>query len=80
MTGAPLVLLLLGGSYFLGEFVSTQMEVKDKNNQSKGSTRKFDLEEEHKVLMKKLDIDNFTLSRIPRPEEDRTDKDKKSPR
>lgn len=66
--GLPLVLFMLGGSYFLSIFVETHVEARDKNNQSK-STRKFNLEEEHKALMKKLDIDNFTLSRIPRPEE-----------
>lgn len=33
------------------------------------SRRKFDLEEEHRSLMRNLDIDNFSLSRIPRPEE-----------
>jgi hypothetical protein len=27
------------------------------------------LEEEHKNLMKQLNIENFTLSRIPRPED-----------
>ena len=41
------------------------MEIKDKR-QSSTSVRKFDLEEEHRLLMKKLDIDNFSLSRIPR--------------
>jgi hypothetical protein len=30
--------------------------------------------EEHKAMMKKLDIDNYTLSRIPRPEEANNDK------
>lgn len=33
------------------------------------STRKYDLEKEHKKLLEKLDIENFSLSRIPRPEE-----------
>jgi len=69
MTGVPLVLFMLGGSYFLSVFLGTQVEVKDKNNQSK-SIRKFDLEEEHKQLMKKLDIDGYSLSRIPRPEDE----------
>ena len=34
----------------------------------------FSLEEEHKRLMKQLDIDNFSLSRIPRPGEIKEDK------
>lgn len=50
------------------------MEIKDKRTTSV-STRKFDIDEEHRKLMKKLDIDNFSLSRIPRPE---TDEDAKA--
>jgi hypothetical protein len=58
------------------------MELKDKKYAST-TRRKFDLEEEHKVrvaliwsrcayisaqqIMSKLDVDNYTLSRIPRP-------------
>ena len=65
--GIPLVLLILGGSFALAQFMQTHMEVKDKRNQSV-SKRKFDLEEEHRMLMKKLgDTENFVLSRIPRP-------------
>lgn len=67
--GAPLLIFLLGGSYFLSIFMETHYELKDKQNDSK-SVRKFDLEEEHRKLMKSLDIDSFTLSRIPRPEEE----------
>ena len=67
--GLPLIAFMIGGSYFLSIFVGTHVEVRDKNNQSK-SIRKFDLEEEHKTLMKKLEIDNYSLSRIPRPDED----------
>jgi hypothetical protein len=32
----------------------------------------FKISEEHAKLMKKLDIENFSLSRIPRPEESTT--------
>lgn len=48
--------------------METHYELKDKNNNSK-STRKFDLEEEHDKLMKSLDIDNYSLSRIPRAQD-----------
>jgi hypothetical protein len=48
--------------------MQTHYELKDKNNNSK-STRKFDLEEEHNKLIKSLDIDNYSLSRIPRAED-----------
>lgn len=65
--GIPLLSFLLGGSYILSQFMQTHLEIKDKHSQSK-SKRKFDLEEEHRMLMKKLDIENFSLSRIPRPE------------
>ena len=67
-TGLPLILFVCGGSYALSNFTQTHVEMKDKLIQS-SSTRKFDLEEEHKRLMQKLDIENYTLSRVPRPED-----------
>lgn len=65
--GVPMIAFMVGGSFLLAHFMQTHMEIKDKR-QTSVSKRKFDLEEEHKSLMKKLDIDNFSLSRIPRPE------------
>lgn len=41
--GLPFVIFIIAGSYFLSIFMTTHMELKDKNNQSK-SSRKFDLE------------------------------------
>jgi len=71
--GVPMVALMLGGSWALSQFMQTHMDIKDQRNQSV-SKRKFDLEEEHRMLMKKLgDTENFTLSRIPRPEENSPD-------
>jgi len=70
--GLPLLLLIVGGSYFLSVFMSTHMEMKDKQNKST-SVRKFDLEKEHKELLSKLDIENFSLSRIPRPVDESDD-------
>jgi len=67
--GIPLVAMVLGCTFVLSQFMQTHMEIKDKRSKST-SQRKFDLEEEHRLLMKKLDIDNFSLSRIPRPEEE----------
>jgi len=65
--GIPLVAFMLGGSLALSQFMQTHMDIKDKRTQSV-SKRKFDLEEEHKMLMQKLgDLSDFTLSRIPRP-------------
>jgi len=63
--GVPLFVFLLGGVYVLTNFMQTHMEIKDKRTKS-SSKRVFDLEEERDMLMKKLDIENFTLSRIPR--------------
>ena len=74
--GIPMVLLVVGGSLFLTNFVNTQVELKDLHNKGT-SERKFDLEEEHRKLLKQLDIDNFTLSRIPRPDEVAAKDDKK---
>ena len=67
--GIPLFCFVVGGSYVLSQFLQTNLEIKDKRQNTTISTRKFNLEEEHKNLMKNLDIDNFSLSRIPRPEE-----------
>lgn len=66
--GAPMVLFIVGGSIALGNFMQTHFELKDKAKNSK-TTRKFDLEEEHANIMKQLNVQDFSLSRIPRPEE-----------
>jgi len=52
------------------KFTQTLVEMKDKRVSSV-SVRKFDLEEEHKKMMKSLesDLNDFKLSRIPRPED-----------
>ena len=44
------------------------MEVNDRKVSSV-STRKFNIEEERLRMLKQLDIDNYSLSRIPRPDE-----------
>jgi DNA-directed RNA polymerase subunit H (RpoH/RPB5) len=67
--GIPMVLLVVGGSFFLSNFTQTSVQMKDRYKKSR-SERQFNLEEEHDKLLKKLDIDNFTLSKIPRPDED----------
>jgi len=66
--GVPMVALMLGGSWALSQFMQTHMDIKDQRNQSV-SKRKFDLEEEHRMLMKKLGDMEFSLSRIPREED-----------
>ena len=66
--GVPMVGFVLGGFYVLSLFLGTHMEMKDKQKKST-TVRKFDLEEEHKVLMKQLNVEDFSLSRIPRPED-----------
>ena len=75
-TGVPLIVLIVGGSYFLSKFTETHVELKDKQNKST-SVRKFDLEQEHREMMSKLDIDNYVLSRVPRPGEDTKTMNKK---
>ena len=60
--------MIVAGAYGLSFYMQTHMEYKDR----KGATiskREFTLEEEHKKMMKQLDIENYTLSRIPRPDE-----------
>ena len=73
--GAPFVLLIVAGAYGLSVFMQTHYEYKDK----KGGTiskREFTLEEEHKKMMEKLNIHEYTLSRIPRPGEEEETKAK----
>ena len=61
---------MIGGVYALSTFMQTHVEMKDKKTNSI-SQRKFDLEQEHNAIMKKLDLDNsYKLSRIPRVDED----------
>lgn len=74
--GLPMILLVVGGSLFLTNFTQTRVELKDRVIKS-SSEKQFDLEEENRKLLKKLDIDNFTLSRIPRPGEDQQNDGKK---
>ncbi len=64
-----MILLVVGGSLFLTNFTQTRVELKDRVLKS-SSEKQFDLEEENRKLLKKLDIENFSLSRIPRPDEE----------
>jgi hypothetical protein len=65
---------ILGGTYALTTFMTTGIEIRDKK-QGRGlnsvSERKFNLEEEHKDIIASLDLDNFSLSRIPRPQDEK---------
>jgi wyosine [tRNA(Phe)-imidazoG37] synthetase (radical SAM superfamily) len=74
--GLPMIIFLVGGTYVLSTFMQTHFEVKDKKLNST-STRKFDLAEEHRKIMGQLDIDDFSLSRIPRPGEEKGNPKKK---
>ena len=68
--GFPLLGFMLGGYYVLSEFMQTHMELKDKKASSI-TQRSFDLEEERRKMLQKLDLDNsYVLSRIPRKEEE----------
>ena len=45
------------------------MDVKSRTEKSGSiSTRQLDLAQEHAEMMKKLDIDNYSLSKIPKPD------------
>lgn len=66
--GAPMIIFIVGGSVALSNFMQTHYDLKDKAKKST-TTRKFDLEEEHAKMMKQLNVNDFSLSRIPRPEE-----------
>eukprot|EP00603_Paraphysomonas_imperforata_P001459 CAMPEP_0114428748 /NCGR_PEP_ID=MMETSP0103-20121206/9103_1 /TAXON_ID=37642 ORGANISM="Paraphysomonas imperforata, Strain PA2" /NCGR_SAMPLE_ID=MMETSP0103 /ASSEMBLY_ACC=CAM_ASM_000201 /LENGTH=102 /DNA_ID=CAMNT_0001598009 /DNA_START=20 /DNA_END=331 /DNA_ORIENTATION=- len=68
LTGIPFVCSVIGGSYFLSTFTKSQTDMNDKRTTSK-SKRKFDIDEEHKKIVAQLNIDDYQLSRVPRPEE-----------
>lgn len=63
-----MIIFIVGGSVALSNFMQTHYDLKDKAKKST-TTRKFDLEEEHAKMMKQLNVNDFSLSRIPRPEE-----------
>lgn len=71
--GVPLILFMFGGTYFLSVFMDTKMEMKDRQMGNSTSIQKFDLEEEHRALMAQLATKDFSLSRIPRPEDGKSD-------
>ena len=66
--GVPMIIFIVGGSVGLSAFMQTHYELKDKKLNTQ-TVRNYDLAAEHAAMMKKLDVENFTLSRIPRPEE-----------
>lgn len=67
--GLPICCFIVGGSWYLSKFVETKVEIQDKRSNKSVSTRKFNLEEERRKMLEKLDIDNYNLSRIPRPDD-----------
>ena len=67
--GVPMLAFMIGGCYVLSEFMQTHMEMKDKKMKSQ-TQRKFDLDEEHRTMLAKLNLEKgYTLSRIPRPDD-----------
>lgn len=66
--GAPFVIFCVGGFYGLEAFVSGRVQFMDMH-QKKQSRRQFDIEEEHRKIMKKFDPD-FDIKRIERPNEE----------
>ena len=66
--GVPLVAFVCLGSYTLSEFMKGHMEKKDLKTKTM-SQRQFSLEEEHKRMLKTLDIDNYQLKPMPQKKE-----------
>ena len=67
-SGIPFLLLILGGTYGISEFLQTGFEYRDRD-MNRTNVRKFDLNEEHKKMMEKLKINDYKLSRIPRKDD-----------
>ena len=64
---APLVFLVVGDASGMSVFMQTHVSFKDCRGATT-SAREFTLEEDHK-MMKQLDNENYSLSRILRREE-----------
>jgi hypothetical protein len=62
--GVPLVAFVCVGSWALSTFVQGHYEKKDLKTKSL-SQRQYSLEEEHKKMLKKLDIDDYEM--VPAP-------------
>ena len=66
--GFPLVIFMVGGTATLATFVQGQTEAKDHNTRNKSqSTKQYTLEEEHKRVMAKVNIDNYVMVPVPKP-------------
>ena len=64
--GVPLVVFVAAGSWALSKFVQGRVEAKDLHVRTQ-TERQFNLEQEHETIMRKLDVDNYRVTRIPRP-------------
>lgn len=54
--------------YLPVKFIETRIELRDrKNKMGVVNTRQHTIKEEYDMIMKNLDIDNYTLSKIPEP-------------
>ena len=66
--GLPLIVFMVGGTGVLATFVQGQTEAKDHNMQYKSVSKKqHTLEEEHKKVMAKMDIDDYVMVPVPKP-------------
>ena len=63
--GAPLVLLVVGGTFGLSTFVQGRVDEKDRRYRT-ASRREFTLDEEHKRAMSKLNIDEYDMVPVPK--------------
>ncbi|KAG6576545.1 cytochrome c oxidase assembly protein cox16 [Phytophthora cinnamomi] len=66
--GLPLVLFIVGGYVALTQFVGGKYEARDHLVKSQ-SEHMFNLEEEHKRMSKKLQLDDFELKPVPKPKD-----------
>ena len=70
-TGVPFFCFVVGSFYLLSRFLESNVAVRDTRKNYK-SKKQFDIEEEHRKMMSNLNLDDFSLSRIPRPDEETT--------
>eukprot|EP00510_Aplanochytrium_minuta_P007245 CAMPEP_0184031978 /NCGR_PEP_ID=MMETSP0955-20130417/2667_1 /TAXON_ID=627963 /ORGANISM="Aplanochytrium sp, Strain PBS07" /LENGTH=86 /DNA_ID=CAMNT_0026317885 /DNA_START=121 /DNA_END=381 /DNA_ORIENTATION=- len=73
-SGLPVVFFCVAGSVGLGQLVQGKKDIEDlKKGKRSLTTREFDLEEDYKRTLQKLNIDDYELVRIPPPPDETQD-------
>eukprot|EP00511_Aplanochytrium_stocchinoi_P007552 CAMPEP_0204845694 /NCGR_PEP_ID=MMETSP1347-20130617/1379_1 /ASSEMBLY_ACC=CAM_ASM_000690 /TAXON_ID=215587 /ORGANISM="Aplanochytrium stocchinoi, Strain GSBS06" /LENGTH=86 /DNA_ID=CAMNT_0051985891 /DNA_START=15 /DNA_END=275 /DNA_ORIENTATION=- len=70
-SGLPVLIFCVAGSFGLGQLVQGKKDIEDlKSGKRSLTTREFDLEEDYKRTLNKLNVDEYEVIRIKRPEDE----------